>query len=178
MSVLEPTLRLLVDDDAEAVFDAFRSADMSRQGDVASVEDARRYIANLISEDSAHKPWVIDVDGKLIGIVCVSVDEENRSGWFWYWMAETGRGNGWMSRAAATVAHWALNDLGLERLELGHRVNNPASGAVARAAGFILEGKEREKFLVNGDRIDVLNYGRLKSDPNPVFEPLVMCESS
>jgi RimJ/RimL family protein N-acetyltransferase len=56
---------------------------------------------------------------------------------------------------------------GLERLELGHRVDNPASGAVARAAGFLHEGTEREKFLIGGERVDVLSYGRLATDPAP-----------
>lgn len=89
-------------------------------------------------------------------------------------MADAARGRGWMTRAAATVAEWALTVRGLGRLELGHRVNNPASGAVARRAGFIKEGTEREKFLLAGRRIDVDMYGRLRSNPKPVFEPLEM----
>ena len=44
-------------------------------------------------------------------------------------------------------------------------MNNPASGGVAHAASFVLEGREREKFLIDGERIDVLTYGRLRSDP-------------
>lgn len=79
-----------------------------------------------------------------------------------------------MSRAAATVADWALAEGGLDRLELGHRVNNPASGAVARAAGFVHEGTERRRFLVDGERIDVDTYGRLRSDLAPRFEPIEM----
>lgn len=58
------------------------------------------------------------------------------------------------------------------RLELGHRVNNPTSGAVARCAGFRKEGTERGKFLINGERIDVDIYGRLRADPFPTFEPI------
>lgn len=77
------------------------------------------------------------------------------------------RGRGVAARGTATVAHWALGGGGLERLELGHRVNNPESGVVARAAGFVLEGRERGKFLIDGERIDVLTYGRLRSDPDP-----------
>lgn len=168
----EPTLRRLVENDADAVFEAFRSADMKRQGDVASLEDARRYVSRLIAPESMHEPWVIDVDGRLVGLVCVSVDEDNLSGWFWYWMNKPHRGRGWMSRAAASVADWALGERGVERLELGHRVNNPESGAVARAAGFIQEGVERQKFLVDGERIDVLNYARLKTDPAPTYAPI------
>lgn len=73
----------------------------------------------------------------------------------------------WTSRAAATVADWALGEGGLHRLELGHRVNNPASGAVARAAGFVQEGLERSKLLIDGERLDVVAYSRLPSDPAP-----------
>ena len=112
----------------------------------------------------------------LVGLVCVSVDDENRSGWFWYWMTDAARGRGWTAAAAATIAKWALTTRGLERLELGHRVNNPASGAVARRAGFVKEGTEREKFLVDGQRIDVDTYGRLGSDPSPSFDPLPMID--
>ena len=35
-----------------------------------------------------------------------------------------------------------------------------------------IEGLEREKFLINGQRIDVVTYGRLASDPTPRIEPL------
>jgi RimJ/RimL family protein N-acetyltransferase len=55
-------------------------------------------------------------------------------------------------------------------------VNNPASGAVARRSGFVKEGTEREKFLVDGQRIDVDTYGRLGSDPSPSFDPLPMID--
>ncbi len=106
--------------------------------------------------------------------MCVSVDAQNLSGWFWYWMTADARGQGWMKRAAATVADWALSLRGLQRLELGHRVNNPASGAIARAAGFVQEGTERGKFLIDGARIDVDTYGRLRTDPFPDGEPLQM----
>lgn len=112
------------------------------------------------------------------GLVCATVDEGNRNGWFWYWMTDRSRGRGVMSRAAATVAEWALSERGLERLELGHRVNNPASGVVARRAGFVEEGAPHEKFLVDGERLDVDTYGRLKTDPRPAFHalPLALAE--
>lgn len=103
--------------------------------------------------------------GELVGLVAVTVDRNNLNGWFWYWTSVHGRGRGWTSAAAATVADWALSEGGLFRLELGHRVNNPASGAVARAAGFVKDGTERGKFLIDGQRIDVDTYSRLATDP-------------
>lgn len=143
------------------------NADMARQGDVSAMVDAERYVDRLIEAGSPHEAWAVVEDDSLVGLVCVSVDDANRNGWFWYWMTDAARGRGWAARAAATVADWALNARGLERLELGHRMNNPASGAVARRAGFIKEGTERAKFLVDGHRIDVDTYGRLQSDPAP-----------
>ena len=89
-------------------------------------------------------------------------------------MTQETRGRGWTTRAAATVADWALDHAGFERLELGHRVNNPASGAVARAAGFRKEGTERGKFLIAGERVDVDTYGRLRTDPRPGGPRLTM----
>lgn len=177
---LEPTpvLRRLCLTDAVAVQAAFASnPDMARQGRVSTVEDAESYISTLIASAGPHEPWAVTEDNVLVGLVCVSVDQENRSGWFWYWMTEAARGRGWTGRAAATVARWALTERGLERLELGHRVNNPASGAVAARAGFVREGTEREKFLVENKRIDVDTYGRLRSDPAPYFAAIPMTKS-
>lgn len=168
-------LRRLRAADAHAVHAAFTSnSDMARQGDVQTLVDAERYVARLIDPQSSHEAWAVVEGDVLVGLVCVSVDEEHRSGWFWYWMADSARGKGWTSRAAATVARWALADRGLERLELGHRVNNPASGVVAVRAGFVREGTERGKFLVDGEQIDVDTYGRLRSDPEPEFDALPM----
>lgn|SRR5690625_74729 len=170
-----PHLRPLRKGDAAAVLQAFRSnSDMARQGQVTTREEAQSYVAALSRPDGPHRPWALEFAGDLVGLVAVSVDEENLNGWFFYWMANQTRGKGWTKRAAATVADWALREAGLFRLELGHRVNNPSSGAVARAAGFIKEGTERAKFLVSGERIDVDVYARLATDPWPAYEPLEM----
>lgn len=178
MTSSEPKLRRLRSGDAEAVYRAFISnPDMVRQGDITTLDDARRYVDQLEDPDSPHEPWAVVVGDELVGCVCVTVDAENKSGWFWYWMADSARGRGWTGRAAATVANWAFAERGLERLELGHRVNNPASGAVARRAGFVQEGTERAKFLIDGERIDVDTYGRLPSDPAPAVELLTMVEA-
>ena len=177
MSTARLALRRLRPDDAPAVLSAFRSnPDMARQGDVSTLAEADRYVSRLVGSGSPHEAWSVVAEDELVGLVCVSVDNENRSGWFWYWMTDCARGRGWTAAAAATIAKWALTTRGLERLELGHRVNNPASGAVARRAGFVKEGTERGKFLVDGERIDVDTYGRLSSDPAPSFDPMPMID--
>lgn len=158
---------------------AFRSnPDMARQADISSTGTADAYVAHLCHPQGPHRAFAIVDDGQLVGLVAVTVEPRNRTGWFWYWMNQGSRGRGWTSRAAATVANWALMSGGVERLELGHRANNPASAAVARAAGFVHEGTERQKFLVDDERVDVLKYGRLPTDPVPGTQELAWAAES
>lgn len=162
-------VRPLQGGDAPAVLAAFRSAsDMDRQGEVRTLPQAERYVARLTGGSGSGRGYAVTADDILVGLVGIVVDGQNRNGWVYYWMHACHRGRGLIGAAAAVVADWALGAGGLERLELGHRVNNPASGAVARAGGFVLEGREREKFLIDGERVDVLTYGRLRTDPAPV----------
>ncbi|MFE5775788.1 GNAT family N-acetyltransferase [Brachybacterium sp. NPDC056505] len=175
-----PRLRPVRAGDAEAILEAFTSSpDMSRQGDVHDAASAEEYCTWLRGTDR-HAFAIVDDEpdavqgahGRMVGLVAVSVDEGNRNGWFFYWLHPAHRGRGLASRAAAALAERALRPVdrggwGLERLELGHRIDNPASGSVARAAGFLHEGTEREKFLIGGERVDVLAYGRLVTDPAP-----------
>lgn len=170
-------LRPVRRDDAEAVLAAYLSApDMARQGTVTTLAQAREQVDWLLEADR-RSTAIADAEGILVGLVALSVDAENRSGWFFYWLHAAHRGQGLVTSAAVSVAQRALapsaaGGWGLERLELGHRVNNPASGAVARAAGFVQEGTERGKFLLEGERVDVLTYGRLRSDPAPLLPGL------
>ncbi|NHB84130.1 GNAT family N-acetyltransferase [Tessaracoccus sp. HDW20] len=139
---------------------------MARQGTVTTLAEAEAYVAAL--QERGDLAFAITDDDRLVGLVGVSVDAVNRVGWFWYWMNASHRGRRWASLAATAVANWALSSGGCERLELGHRADNPLSGNVAGAAGFVHEGRERGKFLIDGQRVDVLTYGRLVSDPWPI----------
>lgn len=166
-------IREIRDGDAGVVLAAFRSApDMARQGDVTDEASAQRYVAWL--REGARRGYAVtwsDEAEEVVGLVGATLDEANRSAWVFYWMHAEHRSAGVSARAVATVADHLLST-GVERLELGHRVNNPASGGVARAAGFVVEGRERGKFLIDGERVDVLTYGRVLGDPWPTVQRL------
>ena len=176
-SAADARLRPLRPADAPAVLDAYRSADdMARQGTVTTPAQARQQVAWLREADR-RATAIVDGTDALMGLVALTIDPEDRNGWFSYWLHAAHRGQGLAARAAVAVAERALTPpaeggWGLERLELGHRANNPASGAVARAAGFVHEGTERGKFLIDGRRVDVLTYGRLLTDPAPALAGL------
>lgn len=159
--------------DAPQVLEAFRSApDMARQGEVKSLVEAENYVQHLLEEASHQVPLAIVQGTGLVGLVAASVDTGNRNAWVWYWMHAAHRGGGLTSRALAALADELFLNHRIHRLELGLRVNNPASKMVAERCGFVLEGRERGKFLINGERIDVLNYARLATDPSPAITAL------
>jgi len=103
-----------------------------------------------------------------------SIDRVHGTAWTYYWVAASHRGQGLAARALATVSRWAFEELQLFRLELGHRVNNPASCRVATRAGFIAEGVERSKLRYGNDRFDVETHARLATDLVPSLTPLSM----
>jgi len=75
------------------------------------------------------------------------------------------------------VAGHCFTRLGLDRLELGHPLNNPASGRVAAGAGFTQEGVERQKLRYQDDdgtwqRYDTALWARLATDLLPGIVPL------
>lgn len=117
--------------DAAAVAEAFAAAgDMDRQGDVHDLPSAERYV-DWLRQEHRKATAVTDATDRMIGLVGITIDPANRSGWFFSWLHAAYRGQGLM----------------------------------ARAAGFVHEGTERGKFLIAGRRVDVLTYGRLRSDP-------------
>lgn len=113
--------------------------------------------------------------GVAVGNVGISsIDRSHDTAWAYYWVTASSRGQGLATRALLTMAAWAIDDLGLFRLELGHRLNNPGSCRVAIAAGFLPEGIERAKLRYGSDRFDVETHARLRTDPVPTAEPIPM----
>jgi RimJ/RimL family protein N-acetyltransferase len=170
------TLRPWATTDADAVRAAFAPPDMARQApepmDAAGA--AERWLAARVDEFGSGRGWSFavvdgrDVVGTVVGNVAVTdVSRRHDTGWVSYWTVGSARGRGVASAAVAAVAAWALDEGGLFRLELGHRTNNPASCAVARRAGFPVEGLERQKLRYDGERFDVELHARLATDPAP-----------
>lgn len=161
------TFRELRAGDAERVLDAFVSdvAEMSRQGDVHDLASARSYVSRMRENADTRTLVAADDADLLLAFAAVSVDHENANGWVFYWAHPDARRRGITSQLVRALADRELGEGGLHRLELGYRANNPGSSAVARAAGFVQEGIEREKFLVDGERVDVVTAARLRTDP-------------
>ncbi|MEV0905752.1 GNAT family N-acetyltransferase [Streptomyces hokutonensis] len=85
-----------------------------------------------------------------------------------YWTLPEARGRHVATRALTLAARWALTDLGLYRLELGHALGHHASCHIAERCGFPAEGTLRGAMFEAGRRDafrDVHLHGRLATDP-------------
>nr|WP_245563613.1 GNAT family protein [Longispora albida] len=164
-------LRRWSEEDAGAVLEAFAPAEMLRQSGgtpISTREAALAWIAarRAAWDDATGYAWAVTGPaGVPIGNVAVtSINRAHDTGWVSYWTTQSSQGLGVASAATRAVAAWAFTDLGLYRLELGHRTGNPASCRVAIAAGFAVEGLERAKLRYGGTRYDVELHARLADD--------------
>lgn len=169
-----PLLRPWRRGDAPVVLEAFATTEMARQADqpVDSLDAAAHWIARRTAEweaGSAYALAVVDgTTGTAVGNVAVgAVNRVHGLGWVSYWTTPAAQGKGIATYACRAVARWAFDGLGLFRLELGHRTNNRASCRVAGAAGFTVEGLQRQRLEYDGVRYDVELHARLATDPDP-----------
>lgn len=95
-----------------------------------------------------HASWAVADDAdRLVGSVSVyKINPDQADAEIGYWVAPWARRKGHATRAVVAASRFAFAQLGLHRLYLYHAVENHASCAVARAAGFAHEGTLRESF--------------------------------
>ncbi len=79
-----------------------------------------------------------------------------------YWTLPAFRGAGTATNAGAAAARWALEDLGLHRLEIHHSTQNETSCRVAERAGFELEGAMRSALLHEDGWHDMHVHARVR----------------
>ena len=164
----ELTLRPFGTGDEPVLRHAGSAPEMDRQFPFPILDDADagRLIerwSDRAEDDSGYVFALVERD-LVVGQVCVGVDRSNDQGWISYWTVPSARGRGVAGRGCTALAQWCFQDAGLFRLELGHRVNNPASRRVALAAGFRVEGVQREKLRYGVLRFDVELHARLVTD--------------
>ncbi|WP_198398289.1 GNAT family N-acetyltransferase [Brevibacterium antiquum] len=122
---------------------------------------------------------IVDGNQTPVGnVMATAVDRRNSTAWISYWLDPDVRGRGLAAAGLRSFVDHLHDGLGVYRLELGFRVNNPASAAVAKSAGFIVEGRQRERLLYGGVRFDTEECARLAGDPRPQRRRLPIRASS
>ena len=165
-------LRTWKSSDAATLLAAYDGAGMSteRLNGVETVEDAEWTIAEWAEDAAANRAYTFAVtDGTdVLGQMRVTTQlRVHQIGWISYWTLEKHRGRGVGTTGLKLLARYCFDELDLFRLETGHRLDNPGSCRVATAAGFVVEGRERQKLLYDGVRYDTETHARLATDPDP-----------
>ncbi len=157
--------------DAERLLSAFAEPELAWQSPEVLVteREALAWIGRRRTAAEAGDEFGFAVtagEGPVLGHVQVSVTSRAHGlGWVSYWIHSDARGRGAATAAALLVCEYAFAETDLFRLELGHRLNNPASCRVALGAGFRPEGIERRKLNYGGERFDTGTHARLRTDP-------------
>lgn len=150
-----PRLRLPTEADVERIADVCRDPEIGRFTTVPvpyTRDDAAWFVsfaAAALAEDRGVHLVVVDGRDVVQGAVGCSVDARDRVGVVGYWTAPEARGRGTTVAVARRLCRFALDELGLERLELDAAADNAGSNAVARRLGFTLEGTHRSAMLLD-----------------------------
>jgi RimJ/RimL family protein N-acetyltransferase len=109
---------------------------------------------------------IVDADtGTFLGIAgVVDLEAEARQGEIGYALVPAARGRGIATRALRIVTDYALEELGLERVQLNIATDNEASMRVAERCGYRREGMLRSLYVKPGRRDDFAIYSRLPGD--------------
>jgi RimJ/RimL family protein N-acetyltransferase len=142
------TLRPKGRGDVDALVAICQDPEISRWTRVPSPytrEDAEGWIAaaELDRQAGLAIDWLaVDGHGEVVASIAVQhIRAAEGIGEIGYWVAAAARGRGIATRATRLATAFALEELGLETLELLTHEDNLASQGVARAAGFTETGE-------------------------------------
>jgi RimJ/RimL family protein N-acetyltransferase len=162
-------LRPLRREDAEAVAAACADPDVQRyipgMPDPYTLEHARTFIASAgraIREGTRLPLAIVDAaSGQLVGAIELRPGEVGSIG---YWISPAARRRGYATSALRLFSRWALEQGGVERLELTTHPGNVASQRVAENAGFVREGVLRAYTRFREGRRDSVMFSLLPAD--------------
>jgi len=166
------TLRPPTEADAEGVREYCQDPEVGRWTVVPSpysLADARAWIASAASGpaggERAEFLMVSAGDGRPLGSCGLPrIDWPDLCAEIGYLVAAPARRRGIGTRAIRLLSRWALDELGLERIEiLVHPANEPSRG-LARAAGFTEEGLLRSYRDRKGVREDRVVHSLIRGD--------------
>ena len=166
------TLRQFAASDAGQVFNNWASDDevtrYLRWETHKTVEDSSCIIDTWLKgyESGESYNWAISLEsGELIGSIgFVEINKTDSRAEMGYCIGRKYWGNGYTTEAAKAVIEFMFEEVGLNRVEAFHSVNNPASGKVLSKAGMTLEGTAKQKCYGKQGFQDCDLYGVIREE--------------
>jgi ribosomal-protein-alanine N-acetyltransferase len=126
---------------------------------------SRGYIAEVFDgyKSDCTYQWGIELSGRLIGSVSIAgINDFDQKALLGYCVARKYWSNGYATEAVKAVLRYMFSEIGLNRIEASHSVNNPASGRVLEKCGMLLEGQAKDYYLSNSGFQDSRLFGVTK----------------
>lgn len=112
---------------------------------------------------------VIWYQEKIAGMISFnSINKIRNSADIGYWLTPEYRGHGVVTQSVQAICKIGFEDYGLNKIIIQAAVDNVSSNAVAKRAGFILEGISRQNEKLADGYHDENVYSLLRSDQNKV----------
>lgn len=165
-------LRWVDASDAAALFAIFSDRDVTRfwsSGPWTSIDQAHATISDILGqyEDGSKLRFaiVLKETGEMIGSMNLyDFHHGSRRCDIGYALAKPHWGKRYLTEAMAATLDYAFRDLNLNRIEADIDPRNEASARLLENMAFMKEGYMRERWIVNGEVCDTVNYGLLKRD--------------
>ena len=162
-------LRRITPEDAQDVFAWMSDPEVCRYERWTpheSVAYSRGYIKAVFDYENIRTyQWGIELTGRLIGSVSVvGVDDHDQKAVMGYCVARKHWSCGYATEAAKAVLTFMFLQVGVNRMEASHSVNNPASGRVLEKAGFLREGLARAYYRCGLGFQDSCLFGLTRED--------------
>lgn len=135
-----------------------------------SLASEEKWYENMLARPPAQHPLVIEIESlsgwQPIGTCSFhEIDWLNRSAEFGIMLGEKSEwGKGWGRKAVRLLVHHGFANLNLNRIYLYVFASNERAIRAYQAAGFTTEGRLRQDIFQNGQYIDALVMGMLRSE--------------
>jgi [ribosomal protein S5]-alanine N-acetyltransferase len=126
-------------------------------------EFKREYLDKLKKKDKSTDNFVVEIDGKAVGMVTIREIIPKLKGIISSWIGNNYRGKGVMTRAKIIVCKYWYKKYKLKRIEARTRNYNKAAQRSLEKSGFKLEGILKKNVLKNGKYYDDYLYARVIS---------------
>ncbi|AWL30335.1 UDP-4-amino-4,6-dideoxy-N-acetyl-beta-L-altrosamine N-acetyltransferase [Acinetobacter defluvii] len=161
-------LKPLSASDLELVRNWRNSSDVSKYmyTDTYITEENQKKWFNKAKDDPTSKYWIIEYQEKPLGLASISEINRNLSSCFWaFYLGDTSvRGAGIGSKVEFNIIEYVFNELNLNKLRCEVFSFNEKVIAMHEKFGFVKEAFFREHCIKNGEKIDVVGLGLIKSD--------------
>jgi len=170
-------LRPVTSKDVDLVYPYMSNHEISKDMSWDAHKTKAQTLEYLKSVEDAFKKgrsitWAVFLNKKFTGVFSViAILRKHRSLTYnraeiAYWLGPEFQGKGIMTRAGEMVLNFAYNELGLDKIVVGHHIGNTGSEKLIKRLGFRFTYMEKNMFMKYGKWIDCDFYEMTKAEWN------------